>query len=391
MSTNNLHRLFQPASTDKTLLNALTLTADEDAILRKARTQVRETLRRDLPRLIKQALPGIQTIETPRFITQGSFAYKTINRHCHPKQQIDMDDGCYLPLSFAKEFEVGHASNLFFQAVELVLTPLAKANGWKLVPKDTCTRLEIDSTKHIDIPLYAIPDADFKKMLMDASVLEYAALKGQVHDHARAVQWSDLPRNKVLLAIRGGDWRPSDPRPVIRWVENQVATKTEQWRRLIRYLKAWRDYQWPSGGPTSICLMAAMDQVFLRPNAGRDDLALLDIVRRLPQVFAGDIYNPAEPTARPEDRELLSRRLDEEPGLRRVVQEKLREFERDLNMAINGNVSPMDACNLVSRHLGPRIPVRPDWVLVESVAQQVRSTAPRVSVVAPLIGTTKSG
>ncbi|MCK9183507.1 MAG: hypothetical protein M0P13_11615, partial [Fibrobacteraceae bacterium] len=40
----------------------------------------------------------------PRFMTQGSARYKTQNMPCNPpKQQIDYDYGCYLPLSYHED------------------------------------------------------------------------------------------------------------------------------------------------------------------------------------------------------------------------------------------------------------------------------------------------
>lgn len=392
MSSNNLHRLFQPVSDGDTLIHTLTLIQEERTALIEAKDVVRAALRSGLPSLLKKALPDVKTIETPKFFTQGSFAYKTVNRPCHPGQQIDLDDGCYLPMSFAKEFEVGTASDVFFRAVETVLQPVAAARKWEMVRKETCTRLVLDSSKHIDIPLYAIPDTEFKRLQESAQVREFTAVaKAGAMDSLRPIQWDDLPHNKVLLALRSGGWRSSDPRPVLQWVKNQASTKGDQWLHVVRYMKAWRDYQWPNGGPTSICLMAAVDRVFNRGQK-RDDMALLDVLTQLPVIFAGNIYNPADTSPRQEDRERLSTHLDEDPNLRNEVVQKLRAFGSDLHRAIHGRVSAQEACTLLRRHLGTRIPLRPEWVSVEgSVSSQVHSVAPKISHAAAIIPTTKSG
>ena len=51
----------------------------------------------------------------PRFFTQGSFSYKTINDPCWvPPQQMDLDDGCYLPLAFVKAAKPAAAAQAFF-------------------------------------------------------------------------------------------------------------------------------------------------------------------------------------------------------------------------------------------------------------------------------------
>lgn len=46
----------------------------------------------------------------PRFWTQGSFQYNTLNRPFHLGQEMDIDDGTYLPMPiFENEPKVGHA------------------------------------------------------------------------------------------------------------------------------------------------------------------------------------------------------------------------------------------------------------------------------------------
>jgi hypothetical protein len=78
--------------------------------------------------------------------------------------------------------------------------------------------------------------------------------------------------DKVLLAHRECNWMPSDPRPVKEWFLGEVEAKGEQFRRVVRYLKAFRDWRWSSGGPASILLMAAAAPLFEKRDR-RDDLA----------------------------------------------------------------------------------------------------------------------
>ncbi|EAA3682473.1 hypothetical protein DOA99_20715 [Salmonella enterica subsp. houtenae] len=45
----------------------------------------------------------------PRFWTQGSFQYNTLNRPFHPGQEMDIDDGTYMPMTvFESEPRIGH-------------------------------------------------------------------------------------------------------------------------------------------------------------------------------------------------------------------------------------------------------------------------------------------
>lgn len=383
MSSNNLHLLFNGNGSEPSLRKALRLFPEEDAALVSARKEVRAVLRSRLPALIKEALPHLDKQIVPRFFTQGSHAYKTIIRPCHPGQQIDMDDGCYLPMTFVEEFTVAHASDVFFRAVEIVLEPLAAKNNWTMVTdKKTCVRLELDKTKHIDIPLYAIPDDEFKR-LVETAALRYQFNKADIPFDDESITWDMLPKGKVLLAMRGGSWKSSDPRPVADWVKLQAATKGEQWREVVRYLKAWRDFQWPAGGPSSILLMAAVDRVFSR-SQDRIDLALLEVVKELQSVLAREVLNPAA-----DEYEDLSLPLNEN-GLRQDVIRRLGAFQLDLYNAIYSTPANQ-ACTLLQHHLGGRFPLRPDLVTAVTPRDEVKSTTARLSSAAPMIQSTRSG
>lgn len=102
----------------------------------------------------------------PKFFTQGSFAYKTLNHPAFPpRQQKDLDDGCYLPLPSVRGGKPSEAAAAFFAFVEVALTDLADKEGWTLVKeKATCVRLVISRDGHVDIPLYAVPDGDLRHL-----------------------------------------------------------------------------------------------------------------------------------------------------------------------------------------------------------------------------------
>lgn len=388
MSTYNITPLLCRTRGDDDYLGELTISKRDDDALKDARRQVREALRANLPKLIRKELPNIRSIQQPRFVTQGSYAYKTINSPCHVGQQIDMDDGCYLPMSFAEEFQVGHASNIFFAAIEHILKPLAEKNKWEMKEKDTCVRLELSDTKHIDIPLYAIPDHDFQTIQESMKLSMERRYGVQDSFDLSPTDWDDLPQGKVLLAVRGGKWKPSDPRPIIKWAKLQAKVKGEQWLRVVRYIKGWRDFHWPTVGPTSICLMAAVDQVFLasRPD-GRDDIALMDVMAKLPNIFAGPIMNPAEPDLN----EDLSKRLDEK-GIREEVQGKLRRTHEALHASISGKMTKEAACEMLQAHFGDRVPFAPERIqIATSIAATVKNTPARQNVERPSIRSTKSG
>lgn len=381
----NLNALFNGSPSKPGFHQKIILVPQEREKLNQARKIIRDALRDGLPALIKKAYPALKKIPTPKFHTQGSCAYDTIIWPSHiPPQQADMDDGCYLPLSFMKGAQPDIASKFFFEAVEMVLTPIAQRYGWKINPggpKRTCTRIEIDPTKHIDIPLYAIPDKEFEKLVQ---FVEAALATGKAEAERVDSEWDLLPAEALLLAHREEGWKPSDPRPLRDWVTRQVLVKSEQLRRVMRYTKAWRDWLWPNGSsPSSILLMVAVDQALLQPES-RDDLALLKVASKLPDILAGKVENPTSLG------EYLSDKLDED-GIRSQVITRARELYSALHYAIVICDQPEMACRSLQQVFGPRFPA--DTTAIEKVkaVAVVTATPARKIEKEPIVGRSQAG
>ena len=377
----NLSSLFHTDVEDSTLLKNITLGKPECEFILEAKEAVRKQLRVGLPALMKEAGYEAEAV-LPRFFTQGSWAYKTLNAPAHlPPQQADIDDGAYLPLSFMTETgRPRAASQVFFQAAEAALAPLVKERGWVLVrEKATCIRIIISRFAHIDIPLYAIPDDQFEQLRKAAMAYQYDSLDHAVAKAERDA-WTALPRDKVLLAHREKGWIPSDPRPVKRWFEDEVDRLGEQFRRCVRYLKAFRDWQWVTEGPASILLMAAAAPVF-ETRDRRDDLALLDVVEAMQEQLRKGVCNPVDPS------ESLTQRLGEE-GVADAIA-KLQQLENYLRGALHGSNSSQ-ACEWMQQQFGPRFPNAPERVKSTSPAATVQA-APAAAVATPLFGRTKAG
>jgi hypothetical protein len=232
---------------------------------------------------------------------------------------------------------------------------------------------------HIDIPLYAIPDEEF--VLLKASMEQrgFDSISEAVQ-RAERDTWTALPSDKVLLAHRECNWMPSDPRPVKEWFLGEVDTKGEQFRRVVRYLKAFRDWRWSSGGPSSILLMAAAAPLFEKRDR-RDDLALLDVVSALPARLRAGVNNPVD------ESESLTARLG-----KASVEEAARafeEFEKVLRGATDAS-SPSQACIWMQGEFGPRFPNEPDRVKVVSIVATI-AAAPAAAGPSELVGRTKAG
>ncbi|MBI2726195.1 MAG: hypothetical protein HYX42_08095 [Polaromonas sp.] len=378
----NLSPLFHTEVEDSTLLKNITLGDAECEFILEAKEAVRKQLRVGLPRLMKEAGYEKEAVP-PRFFTQGSWAYKTINAPCHlPPQQADIDDGAYLPLSFMTETgRPRAASQVFFKAAETALEPLVKERGWKLVTdKATCIRIVIARSAHIDIPLYAIPDVQFEELRKAAMNNYTLGAQDEAVIKAERDAWTALPRDKVLLAHREEGWKPSDPRPVKKWFIEEVDRLGEQFRRSVRYLKAFRDWQWPTGGPSSILLMAAAAPVFDSRDR-RDDLALLDLVEAMQERLRKGVCNPTDET------ESLTDRLGKD-GVEDAIR-KLKQLEDNLRGAINASNADQ-ACQWLINQFGSRFPHAPERVKPTTATATVQAV-PAAAVASPLVGRSQAG
>jgi hypothetical protein len=160
----------------------------------------------DLQRVETKKRLGVSIV--PRFFTQGSDAYSLMNRRAWmPPQQIDLDDGIYLPMTFAKGAKPSQAATIFFAIVDEALKKLIECENWKeFIAKDTCARVVIDDCLHVDVPLYAIPDDQFgrlAKAAMDRAIVDSMDDIDFMSSRKLKVEsWEELDSDKVLLAHR---------------------------------------------------------------------------------------------------------------------------------------------------------------------------------------------
>ena len=153
----NLHSLFDNSIGKPSFLANISLSPDKREILRGSRTTVRARIRRDVNRALQQLVGGEnQSPLSPRFFTQGSYAYKTLNSpYRPPTQQADLDDGVYFPFSYVESMPPKIMSELLWRAVDSVLAVIAKEMRWRLITSNAnCSRLVIAEDMHLDVPLY---------------------------------------------------------------------------------------------------------------------------------------------------------------------------------------------------------------------------------------------
>lgn len=382
----NLNPFFNRATNRQSLLKALDLTDASKEALLKARELIRQELRDNLNKILLGMDKNAPGNVGPRFVPQGSFAYGTLNDPAHkPPQQVDLDDGSYLPLSFFQGAKPRVASIVYFNAVEAVLEPLARRNGWAIDrSKASCTRVIIGPDMHIDVPLYAIPDKQYVTLTEQVAKAMQARASEASDDETAISIWEQLPKDALLLAHRKDGWQQQDPRPVKLWIARQVGLKSEQLRRQMRYFKAARDWAWPNGdGPCSILLMAAVDQAMTQAEQ-RDDLAFMANAGRLVQVFQGNVF--LDIPGRPD----LAAELDEK-GLRTAVIQWARHTSESIHWAIMETDDVRQANLRVQSIFGPRFPLEPESITTERAAHVVTEQPPRRVMAAPLLGRHHSG
>ena len=310
----NAHRAFFATKADDTYLANLTVDDDELGELRQVRDEIRLTLKAgfanwgeflDRRRLFETAALSFAAARPlrPKFRMQGSWSYHTLNRATFdPPQEIDLDDGVFLPVSFLTRDGTAHpaiVSDAYFAAVESMLSPLCRERGWSLDRKSSCVRVGVREGAHVDLALYAIPDQDFEELVEKAELHSTASFGARILNEAQLFDrevYPNLPDDHIMLAHRDEGWKPSDPRKLERWFEEASGRHGAQLRRVCRYLKGWRDFTWKGCRLSSIAVMAcvvdAYDTAARAPREDRDDEALRMVADRMSRLLTGDIPNP---------------------------------------------------------------------------------------------------
>ncbi|MDX0985803.1 hypothetical protein GOL22_27275 [Sinorhizobium medicae] len=377
----NAHRVFKSDTNIKSYLSALTLDNKTENDLRAARDEIREALRdglRQWPTLIQKQdlLESIardsSPILRPKFRMQGSFSYRTCNVPAQVSQEIDLDDGVFLPVSFINGGGNVHpaiASRGYFVAVERAIAPLCKKRGWDLITdKSSCVRVQISEQSHIDLALYAIPDQDFEVLIENAQdkafAQDRAVVRKSIEDTIEFAesQYIDLPEDHIMLAHRDDGWKKSDPRKLEAWFRDALKLHGEQLRRVCRYLKGWRDFKWVSCRLASIALMSAAVTAYREAKEAipenRDDLALLMVSERLSSIVNGAIANPV----------VEGGRLDEgwTSEQRRQYVDYAKDLAEKLRLAICQSEKPDEALLVLMGTFGARIPDDVDLIAVDN-------------------------
>jgi len=266
--------------------------SDEDKKnLLSARKEIRATIRKafnenqteyfsqDTIQLLSEFTTNIDKKIKPLFMSQGSFVYKTINLPLNPPtQQMDLDDGVYLPLSYIENESDGNfqaAANIVREVIQKCVQDLCNKKGWKLNKAPKCLRITISNEAHIDLPIYSIPDKE-AHTIKESYALSFSA-SSQFNDSASRFLSYDKATN-ILLATDDG-WLKSDPREIQEWVKEMKSEHGTKFIFYSRYIKAWRDHQYPQDNSkfSSIMIMAAIAQALSEKIYTKNENVSLDL------------------------------------------------------------------------------------------------------------------
>lgn len=378
----NAHRVFFGQAEDDHFLSALTLGAERQELLRNARDACRTAIRgglRNWSTVVSKAVLFEARADMtpaslkPKFKMQGSFAYRTINEPARtPPQEIDLDDGVFVPVSFLQDNGGSHPaliSSGYFAAIEALLAPVCADNDWTLVTdKPSCVRVELEGDAHIDFALYAIPDEEFHQ-LVEAETLTSLHMRDSRAAIVEQIELADeiyrgLREDQIMLAHRDEGWKPSDPRKLEDWFRDALRAHGEQLRRVCRYLKGWRDHHWDQCRLSSIALMACVVSAY-ESGAGaadnRDDHALLTVAELLPGLLRGRLPNPV----------VDGQYLDEAWSHcdRETFASAAEALHERLELAISATDSSERALSELTAAFGERLPDDPDLIVPDIPAE----------------------
>lgn len=182
-------------------MNELFLTFDEKIKLTTAKSNSLKTSRNSLRKDIKSWFEDNDKSK-PSFCWQGSFAMKTTINPTG-ENDYDMDDGVYLN-GYSSDQDTWPATSTAHRWIKEATDDRTEQDS---IDKNTCVRVVYANNYHIDLPIYIMKD------------------------------------EVAFLAHKSKGWTESDPKAFKDWFLNKVSSNGEQLRRIVRYLKAWKDYK----------------------------------------------------------------------------------------------------------------------------------------------------
>ncbi|MFD1954103.1 CBASS cGAMP synthase [Paenibacillus thailandensis] len=226
---SNCHDLFIKFHDDEIYLKS-----DKKESLRKSRNALRDK--------IKKYFSEELDVKKPKFYGQGSYMMNTTVTPIDG--EYDIDDGIYL--EHLKDSDEGD-----WPTPSTVHSWIVKATKGHTsedpVDKNTCVRVIYKANYHVDLPIYIKKDDQSPK-----------------------------------LAHKSKGWITSDPKALTDWFKGEVQIKGDQLKRLVRYLKAWKDYkESDTKFPSGMILTILAANHFVSDYPDEDDAALVATAKEI--------------------------------------------------------------------------------------------------------------
>lgn len=263
--------------------------------------------------------------DEPRFCWQGSFAMKTTVNPIGDGE-YDLDDGVYLQEFFDKDMSTWPATSTVHSWIKSAVKGHTQSDP---IDKDTCVRVVYASGYHIDYPIY----------------IKY--------------------NNVAYLAHKSKGWTISDPKAFKEWFVYNVKEEGEQLRRLVKYLKAWKDFKDISLKGIEITILATEN---FSAYEGRDEKSLYETVQNILATLKND-FVCIKPVAPGED-------LFEETSKTKKdnIINGLKVLKNKLELAINES-NPKVASQYLKEIFGDRFP---EGKSIEKSEDFARTSSPGV-------------
>ncbi|KRE48383.1 CBASS cGAMP synthase [Paenibacillus sp. Soil724D2] len=203
------------------------LSSDKKESLRTSRNAIRTKIRK----YFKDELG----VSEPKFYGQGSYM---MNTTIVPLDgEYDVDDGVYLEhLKETDEEDWATPSEVH----NWIIKATEGHTDTDPLDKTTCVRIIYKAEYHVDLPIYVKKKDEHPK-----------------------------------LAHKSKGWIDSDPKELTKWFNNEVKAKGSQLKRLVRYLKAWKDFnEGETKLPSGMFLSILAANHFVSDHPDDDDAAL---------------------------------------------------------------------------------------------------------------------
>ena len=274
----------------------------------------RDALRDKITKYFKDKKPNEVK---PKYSAQGSFMMNTIvnplpneetddDGNTKKLYPYDLDDGVYFIDKLDNRKSESTYHNWIYDAVKDHTSKGAEK-------KNTCVRVLYADGHNIDLPIY------FKEKEEDGE--------------------STIPQ----LAHKSKNYIDSDPKEFYRWFNDKA---NDQLKRIVRYLKAWRDKQNKSYStklPSGLVFTILATNNYCEDE--RDDIAFRDTLEAIKSAI-DDNYECKRPTTK-KDEDLLEKYSESH------FKDRLSKLIESGNKAIDSS-NPKEGCKKWQKHLGDR-------------------------------------